>query len=364
MAVKTTLKVLSVGALVVAAGLLAWEVFYWMTHVYEDDARVQTDLTNISAQVDGKIAEILVPEGGSVEKGQPLIRLVDDDVAKNIDALDTDLSLERARRARLVSEKEAFEIDLFSRLATQREKIRAIEVTHASLSARLKLAEKNLARVQYLYKRKLKPEDQLTLEQDKVLVLRGEEARLAAERQVARKELEQFAAASKQIQVIEEKIKISDIEQARIADAIAKQRIELGYRRIGSPINGTVGRVLRFAGEYVEDGVPILMLHDPDLYWIEARVDEDQIRHVKVGQEVLIDLDAYPFDDFYGQVVRIGSVTAGRMGIDAGGRNGVSFGGNSERVPVRISVRNPPPNIAPGMRADVNIRIYEDIKLW
>ena len=364
MALKTTLKVVTGVALVAAAGLLAYEVFHWATHVYEDNARVQTDLTNISAQVDGKIDTILVAEGGRVRKGQPLIRLVDADIRKNIEALDTDLALERARRARLVSEKDAFEIDLESRLATQRQKIRAIGTEHASVMARLKLAEKNLARVEFLYKKGLKPEEKLTLEQDKVLVMRGEETRLAAKRRVGEKELEQFAASAKQIDVIEEKIKISDIEQVRIADEIAKRKIELGYRHIASPIDGTVGRIHRFPGEYVEDGVNILMLHDPDLYWIEAQVDESQIRHVRVGQEVLIDLDAYPFDDFFGQVFRIGSVTAARMGLDAVDKGSVSFGGKIERVPVRISIRNPPPNIAPGMRADVNIRIYENIKLW
>ena len=40
------------------------------------------------------------------------------------------------------------------------------------------------------------------------------------------------------------------------------------------------------------------------------------------------------------------------------------FGASSERVPVRISLENPPPNLTPGMRADINVRIYDWIKLW
>ena len=78
----------------------------------------------------------------------------------------------------------------------------------------------------------------------------------------------------------------------------------------------------------------------------------------------MIDLDAYPLRDFYGRVRHIGSVT--KRGPDGanGSSGGVRLGGNVERVPVRISIENPPPNITPGMRGDVNIRIYENIKLW
>ncbi|MCG8548573.1 MAG: HlyD family efflux transporter periplasmic adaptor subunit, partial [Alphaproteobacteria bacterium] len=108
--------------------------------------------------------------------------------------------------------------------------------------------------------------------------------------------------------------------------------------------------------------INILMLHDPVLYWVEAYVDEGQIRHVRVGQEVLIHLDAYPFEDFHGRVQRIGSITTRNAANGNGGAD--KLGGSVERVPVRISIDNPPPNITPGMRGEVNIRIYENIRLW
>jgi multidrug resistance efflux pump len=44
--------------------------------------------------------------------------------------------------------------------------------------------------------------------------------------------------------------------------------------------------------------------------------------------------------------------------------SGSQFGGGVERVPVRITVENSPPNLTPGMRAKVNIRIYDNIRLW
>lgn len=358
--VKTLIGVAVAGALL----LLIYEVFYWFTHVYESNVRVQTDFTDISSRVDGKIEKIHVAEGSRVSQGQVIVTLEHEDVKLNIASLRTDLELEQGNRARLVTERDAFQEELASKLATQQQKVRALQVELKSASDRLKIAKKDLARVKVLVGKRLKPESELNSEQDKTLVLEGRMSSLRSNILVAKREFDQLKATGRQLDVIKNEIKISEIKQNRIEDEIKKQELFIKHRRIKSPIEGLVGEIHKYKGEYVEDGVNILMLHDPKLYWVEAYVDESQIRHVRVGQEVLIDLDAYPFSDFYGQVQHIGSVTT--RGPDAGSSysGGRTLGGNVERVPVRISIENPPTNITPGMRGDVNIRIYENIKLW
>jgi membrane fusion protein (multidrug efflux system) len=358
--VKILLGIGFIGAMLV----LSYEVFYWFTHVYESNARVQTDFTNISAQIDGKIENIHVQEGTAIKAGQLLVTLVHDDIKLNIDSLRTDLALEEAQRASLESEKDAFETELNSKLETQREKIRTLEVEYQSLQGRRQLAEKNLSRASILFGKKLTPETKLTVEQDKVLILKGQATFLKGKIAVAKKELKQLAATHKQIDVLKNKIRISDIKQNQIRDSIRKQKLVLGYRLITSPIDGLVGRIHKFKGEYVEDGIDILMLHDPNRYWIEAYVDESQIRHVHVAQDVLINFDAYPFEDYYGSVQQIGNITTAKM---EGGGNAVEskrLGGSVERVPVRITLTAPPPYLTPGMGADVNVRIYDHIRLW
>jgi len=354
-----------VGVLLIGAFLaVSYEVFHWFTHVYENNARIQTDITNISAQVDGKIESIQVEEGSAVKKGQLLIILYHEDILLNIKSLQTDLALERAKRKRLLSEKSTFETELASKLKTQRVKIRAMEQESLSIDGRIKLSAKNLARTRLLVSRKFTPETQLTAEQDKALELEGEATLLKGRIAVARQELAQLESTRSQIEIIENDIRISDIEQSRIADSIAKQELWASYRHITSPIDGVVGRIHKFRGEYIEDGVNILMLHDPKLYWVEAYVEESQLRHLQPGQEVLVNLDAYPFEDFYGTLRQIGRITTTEMGISAKVNGNSRFGASSERVPVRISLENPPPNLTPGMRADINVRIYDWIKLW
>ena len=359
--VKTLIGVVLVGAVL----LLSYEIFYWFTHVYESDVRVQTDFTDISSRVDGKIAGIHVEEGSPVAKGQVIVTLEHQSIKLNIESLITDLALEKGNRESLITERDAFREELASKFATQQQKIRALQVELRSANDRLKIAQKDLKRVQVLVRKRLKPESELNAEQDKTLVLEGRIASLRSNVLVAKSELAQLKTTERQIDIINNKIKVSEIKSNRIKDEIKKQELFINHRLIKSPIDGMVGEIHKYKGEYVEDGANILMLHDPKLYWVEAYVDESKIRHVRVGQEVLIDLDAYPIRDFYGQVQHIGSVTTrGPDGSNGNSGGGSRLGGNVERVPVRISIENPPTNITPGMRGDVNIRIYENIKLW
>ena len=69
--------------LVGAVLLLSYEIFYWFTHVYESDVRVQTDFTDISSRVD-EIAEGHVEEGSPVAKGQVIVTLEHQSIKLNI----------------------------------------------------------------------------------------------------------------------------------------------------------------------------------------------------------------------------------------------------------------------------------------
>ena len=82
---------------------------------------------------------------------------------------------------------------------------------------------------------------------------------------------------------------------------------------------------------------------------------------MRAGQSVTIHLEAYPFEEFVGAVQAIGSATTEEMGIASGG--GTQFGRPAERVPIKVSIDDPPPNLAPGMLAQLNVRIYDSIRL-
>ncbi|MEC7648759.1 MAG: biotin/lipoyl-binding protein [Pseudomonadota bacterium] len=217
--VKTLIGVVLVGAVL----LLSYEIFYWFTHVYESDVRVQTDFTDISSRVDGKIAEIHVEEGSPVAKGQVIVTLEHQSIKLNIESLITDLALEKGNRESLITERDAFREELDSKFATQQQKIRALQVELRSANDRLKIAQKDLKRVQVLVRKRLKPESELNAEQDKTLVLEGRIASLRSNVLVAKSELAQLKSTQRQIDIINNKIKVSEIKSNRIKDEIKKK---------------------------------------------------------------------------------------------------------------------------------------------
>ena len=205
---KSVLKKLAVVAGMSVTSLISYEVFYWFTHVYESDVRVHTDFTDISSQVDGKIAEIHVEEGSPVAKGQVIVTLEHQSIKLNIEGLITDLALERGNRESLITERDAFRAELDTKLATQQQKIRALRVELKSVNDRLKVAQKDLKRVKVLVEKRLKPESKLNAEKDKTLVLKGRIASLRSNILVAKSELIHLKSTDRQIEIIKNKIKL------------------------------------------------------------------------------------------------------------------------------------------------------------
>lgn len=356
-ATKRTFKVAITVVVIAAIAGLAYEVTHWLTHVYASGARVQTELTRMAARVDGTIKKVEVREGDRVKTGQLLVSLLDDDIRLQIEVLRGDLKLEGAARERLKAERTAFENELASKVATKRASVRAVEVELGSAKQRLVLARKDMARVKTLFAKELTAERELAIEQDKVLVMRGQHVRLLASLAVARRELEQVESAGSRLAVYDERIKLTVINQSKIETQIEGAQVALSYRHVRSPLDGIVDRVYKFKGEYVDEGDLILIVHDERLSWVEAYVDEDQIRHMRVGQSVDIDFEAYPFEEYAGTVLGIGSVTTKQMGLVT--QRASQFGHQLEQVPVRISIDERPPNLAPGMVANINVRIYD-----
>ena len=355
-AVKRTVKAAIVAVLVGGAVFAAWEVLHWLTHVYESDGRIRSELTRISPVVNAKIVDLPVPEGGRVAAGDLLVQFDDTGIRLELEALRTELALKGAERDRLLAEQRAAEAELESGLATSQQKIRAVEQEFLSVGERLELSEANLARMTYLLERNLVSEDRFSQEKDRSLALRGEADVVEARVAVARQEFREIQATRARIDVIVEMIRVAGLEEERIRDRIRAAGAERDDRRILAPIAGVISRIYHHVGEYVEDGTTIMMLHDPERFWIEAHVAETRLRHVEVGQPVEISFEAYPFRTFHGMVRGIGTVTATEMNVEMPS-NGRGFGSDLARIPVSISIDDPPPNLAPGMRARVNIVI-------
>jgi HlyD family secretion protein len=242
-----------------------------------------------------------------------------------------------------------------------------VELSHGELDAQLQLAEANLkvgqSRLEQaklgadIYKdisaTKLRQasaqSDQSRVEYDRIKAL-------SAEKAVSQSNLDQAAlalrvtqetktaaeASQRENQVREEEIHSAEavIEQLEAAVAVAKAARDRAFVR--APFAGVVADKVLEVGEAVAMGLPLLHLVQDNEIYVEAPFDEANLAQIAVGQKVRIEIDAYPNQEFPGEVTYIAPVVAVNRDL-------------SRTVSVKVRVTDGAGKFITGMSADVTV---------
>jgi HlyD family secretion protein len=137
-----------------------------------------------------------------------------------------------------------------------------------------------------------------------------------------------------------QKAQDSQIEQAQANVDLYQSQLQDFYLR--APMDGTITQVNIKKGETVSMGQPAITLLSTNPFQIKVYIYEQDIVNVKVGQDVKIDLVAFPKQTFNGKVLLIDPA---ETIID-----------NIIYYQVTIDFPNQPENIKSGMTADITIQ--------
>jgi membrane fusion protein (multidrug efflux system) len=139
--------------------------------------------------------------------------------------------------------------------------------------------------------------------------------------------------------------------------------LNLSYTTITAPYDGIVTRVEQIQpGDYIGTGSPVFAIISQHDIWVEANFKETEITYMKPGQKATIVLDTYPDKQFKGRVVSMSPGTGATFAIlppeNATG-NWVKI---VQRVPIRISIKNPDPDLllGSGLSATVTVDTKHD----
>ncbi len=143
----------------------------------------------------------------------------------------------------------------------------------------------------------------------------------------------------------------ADVRQAEAKLADLQHKLKL--MTIRSPVQGMVVKKNAHQGEFVEAGQAIFMVIDAARYWVEANVEETEIRFVKPGSAVIIRVDSYPGRDFTGKVTEIGGATVSEFSLFSPQKLTGVFIKSTQRLPVKIAVENTDGLLKVGMLAVV-----------
>jgi len=148
----------------------------------------------------------------------------------------------------------------------------------------------------------------------------------------------------------------SSVIKARAALSSAEERLR--DTRIRAPISGIIltknveiGQIISSAVSNVSGGTLLATLADMNKVYVETSVDEVDIGHVIVGQQATVVADAYPDEQFTGEVIRISPLGKTEQTITT--------------FSVIILVQNRRGLLKAGMSASVEIEVFkkEDILL-
>jgi RND family efflux transporter MFP subunit len=103
-------------------------------------------------------------------------------------------------------------------------------------------------------------------------------------------------------------VEIAKMELELVQAQLREAEVTLSYATIKAPISGIVASVTTQQGETVAAGLTaptFLTIVDLDRLQVNALVDEVDIGKVRIGQRVVFNVDAFPAQDFSGQVTAI-----------------------------------------------------------
>ncbi|HHV35700.1 MAG TPA: efflux RND transporter periplasmic adaptor subunit, partial [Syntrophomonadaceae bacterium] len=132
------------------------------------------------------------------------------------------------------------------------------------------------------------------------------------------------------------------VNQAKSAVDAARSAVEKG--KLKSPIKGVVLEVAAKSGSYVQPGIPLITVGDPDHLQVVAKLSEQDINGVKAGQEVEVRWAGAPEQVVKGEVARIApAVSTPEMGQ------------TETFIKVYITIEKGEINLKPGATVDVVI---------
>jgi membrane fusion protein, multidrug efflux system len=353
--------ILTVGILIGSYYGISW-LHYYFTHAITDDATVEGDLISVSSTVSGKIRRLPIREGEQLKKGQLIAQLREEDYQANVDVASGVVQSINA------SLNEAIADVLLVKEKTEKDVQRAEAVLSAS-QARLKEAEANMQlatldfkRVDKLYKSKTVSASEM----DKVqAAYKLAQARLSrteeeinenrAKLSVARANAGEITIKKRRVESLKGKLKEAEAE-------LEAARLKLSHTTVTSPIDGVIAKKISHIGEVITTGQPMAVIVDLKNIWVEANLEETQLEHVRLGQSVDLDVDAYPKTKFTGKVMNIGAATASEFALIPNNRSAGNFTKVTQRIPIRIEVDGPTELLRPGMMVTVGIDIRKTKK--
>jgi membrane fusion protein (multidrug efflux system) len=332
------LAMIAVPALVVIVGTLLY--IFSGRYVETDDAYAKADFASVTPGVSADVAEVLVKENQVVTKGQPLVKLVDEEYRIGAEAGGS--SVESAKNT-IESDRAQYRQKVASLAMAQTD----LEFADRELKRQSSLAVSNNVSVARLDEARHAYESA----QQKIALLKQEEAEFLAKLQGnPNLPVEQYASY-----------------QMSLANKAVAEYL-LDHTTIIAPFDGVVSHLPK-PGDYGRTGVPLLNIVSTSHTWVDANFKETQLTYMRPGQPVDVTVDTYPDRVFHGHVESIAQASGSEFALLPAQNSTGNWIKVVQRIPVRIAIDQQPNDGSPTLRSGMSVIVdvdtgYRRISRW
>ena len=283
--------------------------FYWqhsLQYPSTDDAYLKANIIQIAPQVSGRIVELDVVAHQKVKKGQILLK---------IDPLPYQYAHEQARAA--------------YDLATKQVGVQAAAVVSA---------RSNVLRAQASLTDASSHSKRMQLLVEKGLINKDESEHADSVRRQSQATLDSVKSELQKAVKALGKNSVDNADIRKAAAKLAQAKYDLDNTSVVARQSGVLGDVDVRVGNIVRSNQPLFPMVEDHEFWVEANFKETDLRRIKIGQQVAIELDMYPGMIINGAVESVSPASGASFSLLPPENASGNWVKVTQRFPVRIRV--------------------------
>jgi membrane fusion protein (multidrug efflux system) len=333
---KRTIRLIVLAVIVVALVVAIPVYAYYSVRESTDDAQIDGHVIPISARVSGNVLSVLINDNQQVKAGESLVKLDPADYQVAFDQARAQLATSEATTVESQENVPITRVNTTGQVSTSvaqqqqanagvlvaeqavnaaRARVNSANATLAQAQANFVKSQKDLARYKSLVDRdEISKQDYdaavaaadanaAQVEAGRAAVVEAQRTLDQAVAQVEQARAQLTAATVQRRQSEQTKANQQAVSAARVkqAQATVQQRkadveqakLNLDYTIIKAPVDGVISRKSVEPGMQISAGQQLMALVPLDDIWVTANFKETQLRKMRVGQKVEVEVDTY-----------------------------------------------------------------------
>jgi membrane fusion protein, multidrug efflux system len=300
-------------------------ITYWLQTAgleTTDDAYTEGNAVSIAPKISGYVTQLNINDNTYVKAGQPLLTIDPREYVAAVDQARANLQLAQYQLA-------SAKVDL------EMTRVRA-PATLDQAQAQLTQAQANQVNAQREYHRQHAVSPQATTQQsiDQANTqLKSQTAAVTS----AEAQVRIAGLVNQTVQAAEDSVNERQAQVAQAQANLEQAQVNLSYTDIRAPEDGWITQRNVDKGSFVQAGQQVFYIVTPQA-WVVANFKENQLARIRRGQQVTIDVDAYPKLRLRGHVDSIQAGSGARFSAFPAENATGNFVKIVRRVPVKIDI--------------------------